>query len=197
MDLVKFRIGISLLFIFLSSCPIWAQTKYEKEYRLKEHKVPAQAIEFVAALPFDKKIKWFKEEGLDTNSVEAKTKFRSQKYSIEFDQNGILEDIEIEEKWKAKKGKTKEVINTHLQSNFEKYKVLKSQVQYTGTNEGLIAAIKSQAYGSAPGITTRYELVVKTKKQRTHQKMEFLFDDSGVLLQQLIILPKNTDNLEY
>ena len=75
--------------------PTLSQVKYEKEIRLNKEAIPQAAIDFISSLSFSKKVKWYKEFGLDNTSIEAKTKHEEKKYSIEFTPEGILEDVEI------------------------------------------------------------------------------------------------------
>lgn len=72
------------------------QTKYEREFRMSEKKVPQKAREFVHSMDFESKVKWYFEENLQGNSIEAKLKQQGQQYSVEFDTLGTLQDVEVE-----------------------------------------------------------------------------------------------------
>ena len=73
-------IGFLLLFPIVSK----AQQKYEREYRIKSEIIPQSAKEFINSIGSDYKIKWYKEIGLNTVSLEAKFKHNNKKFSIEF-----------------------------------------------------------------------------------------------------------------
>ena len=88
---------LSLLFFVSTSA--FSQEKYEKEYRIKTAKVPQAALEFIHSAGFAKKVKWYREEGLTSNSIEAKTKHHKTKYSIEFNTAGEIEDVEYIIQW--------------------------------------------------------------------------------------------------
>ncbi len=193
---MKKRLVPIIIMIVLTNL-IFAQTKYEKEYKLDKKEVPQSALEFIETLRFDSKIKWYKEEGIDKTSIEAKTKFHSKKYSIEFDNDGKIEDIEIEKKWKHLSETIKSSITEYLKDNYNKHKVCKSQIQFTGQSNNLIDAIVNKTFEKTIGITTNYEIVAEVKHKGRHQQMEFLFDSQGGIISKSIILPKNTDNLEY
>jgi hypothetical protein len=64
------------LFGLLSVCahPVLAQTpsKFEKESRIKRSDVPSQALAFIDSLALPGRIKWYREQGLDKHSIEAK-----------------------------------------------------------------------------------------------------------------------------
>lgn len=171
-----------------------AQVKYEREYRLEVENVPKPAQAFIAALQFSKKIKWYREEHLQGESVEAKTKHAKQKYSIEFSADGQIEDIEIEIPWKNVPLATQQSIMTHLDATYDKTKMSKVQIQYVGTADALIAAVLEDTFTA---VETNYEIVLKAKQDRTTNMMEYLFSTSGEVMRQARIILKNTDNLEY
>lgn len=173
------------------------QLKYEREYRLDKSQVPEQALQFVEALKLSSKVKWYKEENLKTNSIEAKTKYKSQKYSIEFDTSGIIEDIEIEIPWLAILPDTRTAILQYFEASFDKHKIYKVQRQFSGNAASLLQIPSNEPIQSTDDILLRYEIVAKVKRQKNYQKLELLFSEKGELIQQSIILLKNTDNLEY
>ena len=57
-----------IIFLLLLASGLFAQDKYEREYRLDETAIPAAARDFVAACAFSKRIKWLGEENLDHRS---------------------------------------------------------------------------------------------------------------------------------
>jgi len=191
------KIIFLLIIISIPLTIISGQYKYEREYRLDKNKVPPSALEFVDALNFSKKIKWYKEEGLQTSSVEAKTKHQSKKYSIEFDLNGKLEDIEITMGWESVPIETRQPIVQYFNDHFQKHKICKTQIQLTGEKEILINTISNPSMERNEEVRIHYEIVAKVKHNGKHQKMEFLFSEIGEMKKQSIILQKNTDNLEY
>jgi trehalose/maltose hydrolase-like predicted phosphorylase len=173
------------------------QVKYEREYRIKGDQIPDQAMEFVESFQFDGKVKWYKEESSTGSFIEAKTKFKSEKYSIEFDSTGVIEDIEIEVDWKDIPTTTRTAIDTYLTANFRKTRIYKIQSQYLGQTSILQQLNTLRPAFSNDKINVNYELVVKVKKGKERSLKELLFDDQGILLKQSTIVFKNTDNLEY
>lgn len=188
---------ISLFIAFLFWNITGAQVKYEKEYRIDAEEVPATALQFIAALDFPSKVKWYKEEGFQKTSIEAKTKDQLSRFSIEFSSSGLLEDIEIKCKWEQLPVQVRTSIAQYFSSNFQKHKIRKIQVQYQGQADALKAIRTNRPKSSTQQMEVRYELVVKVKRKDTYQLLELLFDDRGNYLQEWIIILKNTDNLEY
>jgi len=191
------RLILTFLLVLSSVNIFYGQIKYEKEYRLKSVEVPDNAKEFISKLNFTSKIKWYREEGLNSNSIEAKTKNNSKKYSIEFNDKGILEDIEIEISWAEINSKAQETIQRYFNENFQKHRISKLQLQLIGKPDLLVKIINSQKFKMLAEIITNYEIVAKVRDKGKYRLMEFLFNDEGEIIKKSIITLKNTDNLEY
>lgn len=188
---------ITLVIILLPIELLYGQLKYEREYRIDLEKVPKKAHEFIQQMSFNNKIKWFKEEGLNKTSVEAKTKHNAQKYSLEFTDQGEIEDIEIEIKTDEISSETKSSILTHLESSYQKFKICKVQLQYIGEEKALQNILNKRPDKSTTDLTLRYEIVIRAKLDSDFQELELLFDENGTLLATSQIISKNSDNLEF
>ena len=188
----SYLIAICLLFLYSSG---FSQIKYEKELRLKERYVPQSAIQFVEGLGFEKKIKWYKEIGINKSSIEAKTKSNRKKYSIEFNVAGELEDVEIEIKQKEIPQDVNQRISLELSNRYGKYKIQKIQIQYLGEESHMIPFISENR--EKDYIQTNYEIVLKTKVKGSFKQFEYLFSDEGAFIHFAEIVTKNRDNIEY
>jgi hypothetical protein len=187
----------SALFIISLFCvnSLFAQQKFEREVRIDADAVPAAAIDYVKQLQFSSKIKWFKETGLNTTSFEAKTKYKGKKYSIEFSNDGTLEDVEIIVNKKKLPQKTYKNISQYLQKDLSKFKWVKIQIQYSGDEKAVREKIVTG--NLTEGLITRYELIVSCKLNKKYQKLEYLFSNTGDFIERKTIILPNTDNLEY
>ena len=172
-----------------------AQVKYEHEAKVTFEEVPNTALQFVRELQLDSKIRWYRETGLNSTSIEAKTKFKGRRYSIEFNTKGELEDIEITISKKKLPQKVYNEIESYLREDLEKFKWEKVQIQYSGTPEAVVQQINSG--NSSQGLIVQYELVISAKLKKKYQKFEYLFSDAGKFIIRKNIVLKNTDNLEY
>ena len=182
------------LFLFLVFSGM-SQTKFEKEERIKETAVPKPALNFVNSLNFDGKIKWYKEIGLDTITIEAKTRFEGKKYSIEFKSDGTLEDVEVKMKWRGVPKETRKKIDELLFAKYVKYRLEKIQIQYAGTESNLRSFLRE---GITPQeLTINYEMVIQTKLNGVYEKFEYLFSQDGEFISSAQIVLKNTDHIEY
>ncbi len=188
--------NILFLSLFILSSLVFSQNKFEKESRITIENVPQIAKAFVFKLTPSKKVKWYLEEGLKTQSIEAKTKYNSKKYSIEFDTSGQLEDVEIEIHYKTLPKSVKDAINKHLKSVFLRYKIQKIQIQYSGTPKNVLTALKNNNL-LKDNITTKYELIIKGKTQTSKNLYEFTFNAKGNFEKNSKIILKNTDHLEF
>ena len=183
------------LFIFVMIGSAIGQTKYEKEVRIKEDAVPENAREFIDGLNFDKKIRWYMEFGLETTTIEAKTKFKGKRYSIEFSKDGELEDVEVGIKWNNTAGEVRAKIDDYLTLKYKRYTIDKIQVQYTGDQGSISDFVRGQK--DSEGLTVNYEMVFHTRVDKHYKKFEYLFSSSGEYLKSSEIVQKNSDNIEY
>ena len=173
----------------------FGQLKYEKESRLKKEQVPVPAAQFIDSLMIRNKVKWYKEEGLDRTSFEAKFIKDKSKYSVEFDSEGNLEDVEILVNWKEMNEPLKESILDQLCEDCWKINVQRAQIQYTGDRNVLLSLVKNGETDESYVI--RYELVIRCRTRNNTVLYEYLFTDSGQKLSRSEIVFKNASNLEY
>lgn len=188
------KIMILIIMICLSSA-ISAQIKWEKEYRIKEREVPVKAREYVAALNIEDKIKWFREESKDQVSLEAKTSFRSRPISIEFSLDGSLLDAELQISETAIPAIARSTINAYLKSRFDKYRIMRIQVQYSG-DPGAVKTMLLQGTVQ-DGLVQKFEVEVKGRSGKSLDLYEFLFSREGKFEKESRIVLRNPDNLTY
>ena len=191
MRLIKCILCFSCLYINFA----FTQVKFEKEYRIKEDNIPENIKSYLNTITFKNKIKWYKDEGLSKYTYEAKTFHDNLNFSIEFDSLGIIEDVEFKIEWKSVPELIKKNIDFYLDSIYQKKKIIKVQIQYTGKPESLINILKDLNQNQR--LTRKYEIVLKGKENKKYQMMEYLFSDEGKFEDKAIIIMKNTDNLEY
>jgi hypothetical protein len=183
-----------LISIFFSK-NLLAQEKYERESRIKQKNVPTEALHFFDSISNINKIKWYKEEGLNKISFEAKFKINRTKYSVEFDSLGNIEDIEIEVDWRDLKTQLKDTISAQLNKNCNSHKITKLQIQYTGSKADLWHQLKYQAIN--PNAIVHYELIVKCRQSKDVNLFEYLFSEFGKIVSVSKIVFKNSSHLEY
>jgi hypothetical protein len=183
---------LALAFFFSISFYSYSQSKMEIEERIEKEEAPFLAQKFIDSLYFSSKIKWYLEKDYIKTTYEAKVKEKGQKYSIEFDSLGYIEDIELEIKWKRIPTSTQNAICEKLHTEFEKFKIKKIQIQYIGQEKDLL-----NFKTSTENLIIKYEIVVKGKKESQTSFYEYLFSERGKLEQKLQFDFRNIDHLEY
>lgn len=191
---MKYALFTFCLFLLGYSSPLLAQEKIEMETRIRSKAVPKAALAFIQQLNSKKKQRWYKEISQLGTTVECKFKHNKQLHSIEFDEAGKLQDMEIPiPQENVPSDALKEITNT-LDTKYDKWKFIKIQIQYSGGDKQVIETFKTP---SDTKLSPKYEIVLKGKTNKETQSYEYLFDNNGILIKKLLIPSRNTDNLEY
>ncbi len=191
----KLRNFIILILFILVSFQGLAQEKIERETGVKKEKVPAAAIEFMEdAFEGARKIKWYYEETSGKQSYEAKLKWDGRMNSLEFNTKGLIEDIEKEYDFKELDPPIQKRLENWFSSNFLKYKIRKTQQQWTGTPDDLEDAVDENEMDD---ITIRYEIEFFGSTEEERSLWEGLFDARGNFIEKKKIILRPTDNLNF
>ncbi|MCR9065685.1 MAG: hypothetical protein NXI00_17070 [Cytophagales bacterium] len=184
-----------VLFLFLISyLQALAQQKYEREIGVLSEEVPENAVEFTEEFLGKSRIKWFKEEGLEGYSFEAKARKNRRKYSIEFSADGKLEDIEFIVQWRNIPSNSLKHIQKYLERDLEIYKIKKAQEQWIGDKNELLKTVKGEINEE---LTINYELEVVAKIDGVYKLFEYLFSKDGTYIRHYEVILQMTDNLIY
>ena len=195
-----------LFFCFFFCCVLesYAQQKYEREYKINTAEVPQKALDFIKAFEIQKKVKWYQEQGLDSTSIEAKFKLKGAKYSIEFSNDGTLQDIEQTVSFKTLQKDIQEKIQSYFEENYDAYNIEKVQLQYTGKLALLLMWREASDFPRYPSRQTAvsdivrvYELVVRTRTESKVLLFQFQFDEKGQKIDKKEIITRDTDILKF
>jgi len=204
----------ALIAITVSSDFLFAQVKFEQESQVSQEVIPTSAMTLVLLLTPDARVNWYQEQQVEGISYEAKYKLNGRHYSVEFSQDGVLEDVEIELKWMEVPQPAAEAMKAHFDSTYLRYRVRKVQEQFSGglpaiqvRLQQMAASEPAEGNGNANGdahisgdgtaLVLRYEVVVQVRTEQGPALHEVLFDEQGRMLQTAVILLRNTDNLAY
>jgi hypothetical protein len=182
---------ICIAVLLLLSSSAFGQ-KVERESRIKSTDVPQKALEYIEQTSLDK-VKWYRETGLESISFEAKFKHERRWYSVEFSEEGVLEDIEIEIDLHQVPEPTRELIDKYLEAEFKRHRIKKVQIQYKQTP--LQTLIKEEV--PKTDSPHAFELVVKGKKSKLMKLWEVAFSSTGKFISIDQILNRNSTHLEY
>lgn len=196
MSIVIKRFVLVLSTLLLIAFHGFSQAKYEKEFRIKAKNVPSGALNFVDSLTFDSKVKWYKETGLNLITIEAKAKYKKERYSIEFFENGVFQDVEIEVKPNKIPYSTFSRLTGILSQRHKKYKIEKVQIQHTG-DRNLVLMFLKENRNHSEGITISYEVVISTKMDGNYLMLEYLFSETGGYLLSNEIISRRKDTIDY
>jgi hypothetical protein len=153
--------------------------KIEVEKQIRREQFPAQALQWLEKeYPSLRRDRYFREYEADTINFEAKFCWEKAWYSVEFLENGSLKDIEKQVDFSSIPAEERDKMAQHLDADFKKWKVSRCQ---------------EQVRPGQPG--KRYEIEIKGRDATGAVKYEYLFEQSGILVQkQQIILPSNLIN---
>lgn len=174
----------------------FSQPKYEKEIRIRSKDVPDNALRFVESLNLTSVIRWYKEINYEKITFEAKTTFQKERISIEFHEDGSLQDIEIEIPYEKIPNDALTDIHKYLSSKYRKFKIEKAQIQYIGNESVILDFFRNNRKKNA-NIETRYELVVVLLADGKYQKSEYLFSHNGEFIRTRPIIERKTDTIDY
>ncbi|SHG51385.1 hypothetical protein [Flagellimonas flava] len=186
----------TFLFLCLALSTV-AQNKYEKEYRIPKSEFPSNALQMVSPYLEDaKRVRFYHETDSTKKSYELKLKKGRLHYSIEFNQNGDLEDVEFliketdvpEESWAR--------ITDQLQSKFKKIRIKRIQQQHPAGSTGVEKVLRD-AFQNLILPTINYELVFTTKGEKGYQTFEGLFSAEGQLIKLRESLSADYDHILY
>ena len=198
LETMKNKIFALPLVLLLCSCFIAsAQNKYEREYRIRKSQFPKAALAVLKGeLPKVKRLKFYKETDSAKTSFEAKFKKDKLWYSVEFDKDGHLEDIEVLIKQVDIPSDAFAKMTLYFNDQFSKYRIKKIQQQYPADRKKLKETFRN-AFQNLLLPSLNYELIVAGKKTENYFDYEILFDAAGNFKKIRKSLPPNYDHVLY
>ncbi len=193
----SFKIVVFTVLLFCANL-LLGQYKYEREHRILKAQFPENALGFIVSkLNGAKRIRFYKE--IDSARVSYEAKFKKDRlwYSIEFDQAGELEDIEITINPVDMPNEVFKNINAYLVSYFQKSKIKKIQQQYVATPEVEPGKTLNNAFQNLMLPSINYEIIVAGKKGQNNGQYELLFNAAGDFKSIRESLPPNYDHVLY
>ncbi|MGB5237632.1 MAG: hypothetical protein WBM43_08200 [Flavobacteriaceae bacterium] len=185
---------ILLLFVLAS----FGQQKYEREHRIKKNQFPEKAHVFIAEyLKKARKIRYYRETDSSNITYEAKFKVDRLHYSVEFNQSGDLEDVEILIKEVDIPNDSYSLIEQFLDSTYSKYRIRRIQQQYRVEKGVPVEQILKEAFQNLLLPSIRYEIMVAGRKDNGFEDFEILFDSDGKFIEMRKSLPANYDHILY
>lgn len=190
-----------LLLIIILMLPIFATSqdkKIEKEEDIDREEMPEKAQQYLVEnlLEDINKLRHYHETDGDKESYEAKFRFNRHRFSVEFNEMGALEDIEVQVKKKDLKPEVLKNIENYLGQQHERFKIEKIQAQYLSKEEDSEKTMK-RAEKFDSNSPDHYELIVATKNKGKLKKYEMLFDANGIFENEREIIRNSYDYLIF
>ena len=186
---------ISLFFSVLFSVSVQAQTdKQEVEKSIKQDEIPSKALKIIEEY-FEEyeDIEFFKETDGETTTFEVKIDWQGYTYSVEFDETGVLLDIEQLIDISEIDNELRMAILQKIEDQYTKYEITRIQRQYSDGE--LDEKIEDFLEGDFDDLNLRYELEIDAQNRKELGSFELLFDDNGTLLQKRKIIRRSIDNI--
>ena len=192
--MARYRFFLGLLLLPLA---LLAQVKQEKEIRIDRERFPDRALELLEGhLQGVRKLRFYQEIENNEKRYEAKFKKGKLHYSVEFDGNGDLEDVEFIIKKRDIPNQSWEAIQDHLDANYPRNRIIKIQ-QHHPVVDGDPQKTLQQAFQNLILPTIRYEVVFSAKMDGAFQIYEGKFLANGELALMRRSLPPNYNHVLY
>lgn len=197
---MKSRLVLFSALFFLSSFAV-AQVKYEKEERIPIDDLPPVVQALLSQLQSNaKRIRYYREFDGDKESYEVKFKKHGTHFSIEFSQDGSLEDIEM----LIKKSDLPSSVMTSLNDTFPKCKLTRIQKQFVHPKDAdpantlrIVLSDHHDALNHKLIDEANYEIEAQCVTKNGFQKKELLFSSVGKLLSTRTIIAEADDHIIY
>ncbi|SHK08762.1 hypothetical protein SAMN05216293_0228 [Flagellimonas taeanensis] len=179
--------------------PFWAmsQEKREQEFRIDRTQFPDMAFSQIEEyLTNAKRIRFYQEMDSTKKSYEAKFKKGRLHYSVEFSEQGKLEDVEFIIKERDMPKDSWNAIMDHLHTEYPKFRIKKIQQQYP-LNDRDPQKMLHEAFQNLILPYINYEFVFSAKKDKGFQTYEALFNAEGTLIHIRKSLPPSYDHVLY
>ncbi|WP_046743057.1 hypothetical protein [Kordia zhangzhouensis] len=192
---------ICWIFFLGMTLPITAQNSYkhEKEERIEAKMFPKKALELLQhTLPEKtKKVKYYKEQDSLKISYEIKLKFKGDSFSIEFDKDGTLEDVEVIIKKREISTETYDKIKSYLNNQYDSFRIKKIQRQYRNTSQIADKKVIEDAFQEHIGNPFLYEIIAEVKKAKKRYFIEITFSKHGDFQLVRTIIGSSYDHILY
>ena len=185
-----------LLFFSLITTSISYGQKREIERRVNEENVPKEAkIWFKDAYEGKNKVKWYFQTDGEKEVYEAKLKWNKKWHSVEFLPTGEIKNIEILINIKELPKEVHDNLIQYLSENYQKYKLDRIQIQYTGQSDDLEDLINENEQSNS--LMKIYEIEYFGREKGINKMWEAHFDKNGYFIEKRIIQLNSTDVLDF
>ncbi|MEC3906589.1 hypothetical protein VOI54_06135 [Tamlana sp. 2201CG12-4] len=188
----------SLIIFILVAELGFTQVKNEKEERIKLSEFPERAQTYFNTISNEVKyLKFYKETDVNKMSYETKFKIHKLHYSVEFDINGVLEDIEIVIKEKHIPEKALNAIKAYFNSNFDHSRFIKIQKQFVGNTKKTDQQFIQHIIDHPDDKHTHFEIIAEIRLNKKRQLREFTFNRKGQFEHSRVVTSSSYEHALY
>lgn len=185
-----------LLFFLLLISSISYGQKREIEKSVKKENVPQNAKMWLKdAYEGKNKVRWYFQTDGEKEVYEAKLKWKKKWHSVEFLPTGEIKDIEILISIKELPREVYKNLVKYFSENYQKYKIDRIQVQYTGESDDLEDLIDENEAGEL--LIKIYEIEYFGRENGINKIWEGHFDKRGYFIEKRVIELNSTDVLDF
>jgi len=182
-----------ILFLYSGAC--LGQTKMEYEKKVDEAEIPVRAKQdLYNCFEEEVKVKWFFQKDGKKKVYEAKFNYKNSSYSVEFDLDGDIENVEVLLTENDMDPNILKNITTSIEKEFTDFKILKIQEEFIGDEEELFAIIRGELVDD---IDINYEIEVNAKQKKRRNLYEVILDRDFKVLSKRKVKLQSTDILDY
>lgn len=199
MNFIQLHTTRLLVFILmLLSCTLFSQTKDEREEKIKLEELPVPTQELVEILPEQcRQLKFYRETDGAKLSFEVKFKYQKNRFSLEFDPKGTIEDIEKTIDNKILKDPSKSTIKAFFTNAFKTHILIKIQKQYVYNAQLNPKIFIDQVLSDNFQGAINFEIIAEVKSDSKRQIKEFTFDSNGNLQNSRVLNTTSYEHVRY
>lgn len=192
--MIKYKFILVFMCFCLTTYSI-GQNKNEKESKVSKTDFPLKAQQTLSLIPDNaKRIKYYQETDGSKMSFESKFKLKNLWFSVEFDQEGNLEDIEVKVRKHQLSKTVRDQIHQYLNGHCDKFDIVKIQEQYVQDGLSSDMAFLKSTISNRKTTGSNYELIVAIKNNKKWTLKEMTFDIQGSFLNSRDL---QADSYEY
>jgi hypothetical protein len=178
--------------------PSFSQEKTEIEKPVKAEILPEAIINLVCSHFKPSRVDYLLDLGENDTTYEAKFRHHDLFYSMEFELNGELRDIEVVIDLEKLNEDQQALIHDALKKKLEKYRITKVQKHWKGSRtKEILQDLSKMKEEEILRIESSYELIVFGRNAEHLGYFEVFFDEKIKMDRQEMITNSNNDNLLY
>lgn len=185
-----------LVFMLLCFSTVSYGQKREIEQGVDKSEVPEKAREWLKdAYEGINKVRWYFQTDGEKEVYEAKLRKKQKWHSMEFLPDGEISNIEILIEFKDLEKEIQENLTRYLTENYQRFKIDRIQIQYTGNSDDLEDLIDENKVGES--LIKKYEIEYFGRENGLNKMWEGHFDSLGNFLEKRAIELSSTDVLDF